>query len=315
MNRERELGRRQNTRCHLRAAVFRAVRFLESRLDDPPGVDELARSAGLSKSHFHLAFKRVVGETVQKHVLRLRLELAASYLSHSTWHAGEVALLCGFKTQASFGREFKRMYGKTPRQFRNEAGCVPFMRGKVRSHRSRELSDPEIPVPTVHLEEWPDLWAICLRHYGEIESLSQAWQELLSWAKSILPNPEQARYFGLWFDDWSKGSDDSYRYECAIVPASPLPETLPAPFFFREIPSGQVAVSLARGSLHQLEERWRCFGHGWLPFSGLQVRGAYAIDEYEASLLIAPRVKQMARLATGITLRMCIPVQKEPLDL
>ena len=309
------LSKKEETQHALQAGVFKAVRYLEERYDDPPSGAKLAEVAGMSRAHFHRVFREVIGDSVNRHVMRLRVERAASMLTFSSWQIGEVALICGFKTQASFGREFKRIYEMTPRQFRAAKGTMPFLRGMVRGKQGEVQSDPEVPAPTVHVEAWPEIQAICFRHYGRVEDVHQAWQKLISWSRTHVNELDQARFLGLWFDDWSGVRDDQYRYECAIVPATPLPENIPEPFFLRTIPAGNVAVSVSRGTLKQLDQAWFRFATGWFPCSGYQPRSEFVVDEYEASLLVGSTAKLLLALGTGITLRMGLLIQDEPLHL
>ncbi len=308
----RGLGKREDTRAALRAAVFRAVRVMESNLDQPRRIEELAKTAGLSKFHFQRAFKEVVGETVAQHAIRLRLERAASMLRYSSWQAGEIALAAGYKTQASFTRDFHKLYGCSPQKFRESEMVVPFLRGYLRSRPEVELTDPALPLPTVRVENWRDVDMICLRFYGPVDRVHEPWAELLAWAKKEVPDLGAARFFGLWFDDWSGKYAEHYRYECGVVPVVNFRGTVPEPFFIRRLPAGEVAVAEARGDLERLDRAWRAFANGWLPFSGYQPRGeAAGIDEYPADLMLASRVRQLAAMATGLSLKMCLPVQRE----
>ena len=309
------LGKKEGTQSALRASVFTAVRLIEARYDDPPSAKELAQVAGVCTSHFHHAFQEVVGESIVQHVLRLRVERAASLLKFSSWQVGEIALACGFQTQASFGRGFKRMYGMTPQQFRKSEGTIPFLRGRVRSRPNQSLEDVSLPSPTVRIENWTTLDAICLRFYGQVNEVHKPWTELLSWAKKELPDLEQARFFGLWFDDWSGKSDEHYRYDCAIVPASPVSPPPPEPFFVRSITAGEVAVAQAQGSVSALDRSWRAFGTGWFPHSGYQPRTDFVMDEYSSDLMLASPFRQLVQSKVGkISIKMCIPIQEGPVE-
>ncbi|MEM9479463.1 MAG: GyrI-like domain-containing protein, partial [Verrucomicrobiota bacterium] len=255
----------------------------------------------------------VVGESVNKHITRLRLERAASYLRYSSWQAGEIAQICGFTSQSNFGRGFRKIYGMSPQEFRKAKGTVPFLRGYARSRPGLELEQNSAPRPTVRIEDWPELQAICLRYYGPMDGVIQPWRELLSWAKEEYPMPEKARFFGIWFDDWT-GHSERYRYECAIVSPSVVNLNPPEPFHVRTIPGGTTAVAEARGNGKELEQAWHSFGTGWLPFSGYQVRGDFVFDEYPADLILS-HWKKLAVLWKGLSLRMCVPVQTEPVEV
>jgi AraC family transcriptional regulator len=136
------LGKKPSTQSALRMAVFEAARLLESRLDSPPAVQELARAAGLSVFHFHRAFRSVVGETVAQHSLRVRLERAAAFLKFFSRQLIEITLVRGFATPASFTRAFTRLYGMSPQRFRKNHAVMPFLRSPMRCRPDLEQTPP-----------------------------------------------------------------------------------------------------------------------------------------------------------------------------
>jgi len=302
------LGARPSTRSDLRRAVQRAVELLEGRLDDPPRAAELARTAALSLAHFQRAFQAVIGETVAQHVLRLRLERAASYLKFSTWQVQEIALLSGFATQASFTRAFQRLYGMSPLAFRRAATVTPFLRARLRSRRASQAPALDLPLPTVRIEEWPDLEVLCVRTYAAMDRLHEAWEEMLAWALRALPSFAGTRFFGFWYDDWREGPNPTYRYECGVIPASPLRLPSPPHFVVRRVPAGAVAIVEADGRRRDVESEWRAFGYAWLPRSRLQLRLPFAIDEYSSARVLSSPLRSAAAPAGCRAMRLCLPV-------
>ncbi|MCH6255698.1 AraC family transcriptional regulator [Puniceicoccaceae bacterium K14] len=301
------------TKDYWRSAIVKAIMILEERYEDPPTVSELARASGFSHYHFQRAFKAIVGESVERHILRLRLERSAALLKSSTWQVSAIAIACGFADQSVFSRAFKKHYGISAVQFRKSEGTVPFLQGYFKSRPQENLESAGVPLPSAYLETWPDLEAICYRCYGSITDMHGHWKSLLNWSKDVF-DLKEARFFGLWFDDWS-GKDKVYRYECAIVPNSQYGSlTIPPPFHKRTIPSGQVSIANAHGGLKEIDRQWRAFAEGWLPFSGFQPRGEFVLDEYPSNLALASYPKQLIHLVTGFSLRMCLPIQENPLD-
>ena len=60
--------------------ILRTLAHIQAHLDDALDLDGLARVACFSPYHFHRVFRGLVGEPVQEHVRRLRLERAAHRL-------------------------------------------------------------------------------------------------------------------------------------------------------------------------------------------------------------------------------------------
>jgi AraC family transcriptional regulator len=57
------------------ARLRRITDLVHAKLEDELGLDDLARSVGLSTTHFARMFRKSTGETPHQFVLRQRLEL------------------------------------------------------------------------------------------------------------------------------------------------------------------------------------------------------------------------------------------------
>jgi AraC-like DNA-binding protein len=96
----------------------RIVEHIDSHLDRPLSVDELAASAGISTSHFSRCFRNSVGLTPHSYVMRRRLLCAQDLLVGTNMALSEVALSTGFSDQSHFSRKFHQFMGIPPRSFR-----------------------------------------------------------------------------------------------------------------------------------------------------------------------------------------------------
>ena len=103
------------------AHYHRVLAVVRARLDQTITVEELAKEAGMSPSHFSRVFKETLGSTPMQYVLAYRIEQAIKMMSDPGRPLGDVALACGFADQAHFSRSFKQVTGQTPRQFRAAA--------------------------------------------------------------------------------------------------------------------------------------------------------------------------------------------------
>ena len=87
------------------------------RLDDDPatdpGLDALAREAGLSRFQLLRAFARELGMTPHAYLVQRRLALARSLLDAGQPIA-QAALAAGFSDQSHLTRAFRRCLGYTP---------------------------------------------------------------------------------------------------------------------------------------------------------------------------------------------------------
>ncbi|MBQ6596059.1 MAG: helix-turn-helix transcriptional regulator [Lentisphaeria bacterium] len=82
------------------------------------GIPRLAELAGVSEAHLHALFRKHLGSTPHKYLLRLRMKKARILLAGSTQPVKEVGARCGFQSLESFYRVFRAETGLTPVQFR-----------------------------------------------------------------------------------------------------------------------------------------------------------------------------------------------------
>lgn len=97
--------------------------------DDPAqrwSLQDLARRAGMSRSTFALRFKETVGTTPMDYLTRWRMLLAGDRLAHSSAPISVISLSLGYESESAFSTAFKRVMGRSPREYgRGKAPAVP----------------------------------------------------------------------------------------------------------------------------------------------------------------------------------------------
>jgi AraC-like DNA-binding protein len=100
--------------------LLRAKDLADARYIEPLAVDDMARSAGLSRAHFSREFRAAFGVSPHAYLLTRRLERAATLLRVTDRSVVEVCMDVGLRSVGSFTTSFKRMFGKTPTAYRAE---------------------------------------------------------------------------------------------------------------------------------------------------------------------------------------------------
>ncbi len=98
--------------------LLRAKDLADSRYAEPLGVEDMARAASLSRSHFSERFKQAFGISPHAYLLTRRLERAASMLRNTDYSVAYICVSVGLASVGSFTTSFKRAYGKTPTEYR-----------------------------------------------------------------------------------------------------------------------------------------------------------------------------------------------------
>lgn len=105
--------------------LSRVVDLVHARLTDPLRTADLAATAGCSVPVLERRVKRVFGLSPRQLVLRARIDRAADLLTTTDLPLADVAAACGFYDQPSFTRQFARLAGETPGQFRRNGRESP----------------------------------------------------------------------------------------------------------------------------------------------------------------------------------------------
>ncbi|MEN8904498.1 MAG: AraC family transcriptional regulator [Clostridiales bacterium] len=106
--------------------IQNSIDYIKKNLCENLRLNEIAKQAHFSEFHFHRLFKKDMGISVMKYVQNLRLEKAAESLENTDEKITDIALDCQFGSEESFSRAFKKLYGKTPRdyrKFKNQIKC------------------------------------------------------------------------------------------------------------------------------------------------------------------------------------------------
>lgn len=107
----------------LAPATMEAItRRIDGELAVMPRLDDLARMAGLSPSHFARTFRRSTGVSLERFVQRRRIRAALRGLPGDATALAALASRLGFASQSHFTRHFSASTGMTPARYRRGFG-------------------------------------------------------------------------------------------------------------------------------------------------------------------------------------------------
>lgn len=82
-------------------------------------LEELAKSASISKSEALRCFKGIVGQSPIKYLKEYRLQSAAQLILNTDYSISTICELCGFNDNSYFSKSFKEMYHCTPYEYKS----------------------------------------------------------------------------------------------------------------------------------------------------------------------------------------------------
>ncbi|MFN3946329.1 MAG: helix-turn-helix transcriptional regulator [Allosphingosinicella sp.] len=109
------------TRPHLGlapAVLERVLKAIEDRLEDAPSVEELARAAKFSRSHFARAFRKATGLSPSVYIAQRRLCRARDLLVDTNMTIAQIAARTGYSSHGHLTAAFRAALGQTPTQYR-----------------------------------------------------------------------------------------------------------------------------------------------------------------------------------------------------
>lgn len=104
-------------------AIARSIVHVSMNLREPITIDEMANRAGMSRAVFHRKFKQATSMSPIQFVKSMRLNNAAMKIAGGMT-VNEAALDVGYVSASQFSREFKRLYGQSPRQWSSDIYSV-----------------------------------------------------------------------------------------------------------------------------------------------------------------------------------------------
>lgn len=96
--------------------IARAIEYLSNSLDETVTIEQLAEKVGMSRAVFHRKFKQATTMSPIQFVKSMRLNNAAMRIAGGL-SVNEAAMEVGYASTSQFSREFKRLYGHSPKQW------------------------------------------------------------------------------------------------------------------------------------------------------------------------------------------------------
>ena len=102
-----------------RSETLRPVlQYIKESFREELSVEMLAKQAHLSPSYFMGLFKRTAGMSAIEYINHMRIKAACDILLSSEKTIAETAYECGFRNLSNFNKQFRRIAGCTPTEYR-----------------------------------------------------------------------------------------------------------------------------------------------------------------------------------------------------
>ncbi|MDO4729034.1 MAG: AraC family transcriptional regulator [Bacteroidota bacterium] len=97
--------------------IRKAKDIIIANMSEPPSLQELADSVGITLKKLKLGFKQIYGDSVYGFLLDYKLHYAQKLLDSGSYNVNEVGLKIGYSTSSHFIAAFKKKFGITPKKY------------------------------------------------------------------------------------------------------------------------------------------------------------------------------------------------------
>ena len=98
--------------------IWKARKFIEQHSAEELSLTKVAKAVNISPNYLSEKFKKVAGVNFVEYVAHARIENARVLLEDVDLRVSEIAFAVGFQSLSQFNRVFKRLFKKSPTQFR-----------------------------------------------------------------------------------------------------------------------------------------------------------------------------------------------------
>lgn len=95
--------------------IMRAVEWLKKNYEKPFRIEELAQKANMAPTTFHRHFRKVTSVSPIQYQKKLRLHEGRRLIISGDENVAEAAYTVGYESPTQFSREYKRLFGVSPR--------------------------------------------------------------------------------------------------------------------------------------------------------------------------------------------------------
>jgi len=242
--------------------INRVLQFINNHIGDELTLEKLSEISCYSTFHFHRIMKAYLGESVGAYVQRLRLGASANLLRMTSIPVSDIAYKVGYQNPSSFNKAFRKRFGISPSEFRNDIHAeLPFDHVKPKKISMKGVS---LQPTFVNLKDTKVIYYSALGSYHK--SAKEAWDGVCNFAGRNLLFDGKSQFIGISHDDPKVTEPNKCRYEACITINSDVK------------PQGKVGVKTI--SYSQFIGAYDYIFGKWIPENSFELRDEPCFEKY-----------------------------------
>jgi len=99
--------------------IAKAIDYISDHYMEPLKVSELSEKCHMSEAHFRRLFSSYMKMSPMEYINSVRINIACDYMRKTNDSIFDIAHKCGFTTESTFHRNFKKVMNVSPSEWRN----------------------------------------------------------------------------------------------------------------------------------------------------------------------------------------------------
>lgn len=104
--------------CVTGSIIRPALEYISEHFNEPITIKQLSESVHLSESYFMEQFRKHVGVSAVEYISHFRIDMACKAIIGTKKNVLEIAFDCGFRNISNFNRQFRKITGCSPTEYR-----------------------------------------------------------------------------------------------------------------------------------------------------------------------------------------------------
>ena len=100
--------------------IKEALNYIEQNFQNNITIEDIAAVCGINRSYFGKVFHQSLGRSPQEFLMNYRMVKATELLKLTSLSIADIGSAVGYENQLHFSRAFKKIYGISPREWRNQ---------------------------------------------------------------------------------------------------------------------------------------------------------------------------------------------------
>jgi AraC family transcriptional regulator len=255
--------------------INRVMVYINNHLGETLEMESLAEIGNYSVFHFHRIMRAYLGESLGAYIVRLRLETSVNLLRYTDLAIADVAFKVGYENPTSFNKAFKKRFGISPNEFRqNFNGLMITQSSKIEFNAMENLKSLQPKIKVVSPKKV--IYSEVLGSYNQTPKI--AWDNVCGFAQKNRLFGFRTEFIGISQDDPKITDPDKMRYDaCIVVSRDVKPE---GEIGVKEIAGGKYAVFTHKGAYEKFTNSYDYIFGTWIRESGMQLRDEPCFEKY-----------------------------------